>query len=156
MKIVLNIVPKCLMVVMFLLCVSQIGGAASPEPLDVAAAYLARLQESDLDGAGKLFARDSSIYESGGVEGTWQTYREHHLGPEVAEVASFTIIEKDPEVVKSEDGSLAFVAWPIEYTIVLKDERIIRSRGTVTFILVRGTDAYKIRHLHWSSRRLSG
>ena len=156
MRIVLNIVPKCLMVVMFLSYVSSIAGAASREPLDVAVAYLARLQGSDLDGAGKLFARDSSIYESGGVEGTWQRYREHHLGPEVAEVTSFTIVEKDPEVVKSEDGSLAFVAWPIEYTIVLKDERTIRSRGTVTFVLVRETDTYKIRHLHWSSRRLSG
>ncbi len=149
-------VATSLMVLMIPSYVSPNDEAAPCEPRDVAAAYLAALQESNLDGAGRLFARVSSIFESGGVEGPWQSYREHHLGPEITAVESFSIVESDPEVVRSEDGSLALVAWPIEYTIVLKDERTIRSRGTVTFVLVREADAYKIRHLHWSSHRLSG
>ena len=79
--------------------------------------------ESDLDAAGKLFASESSVYETGGVE--------------------------------SDDKRLAFVAWPIEYTIVLKDERVINSKGTVTFLFVREDGEYKIRQLNWSSRRKS-
>jgi len=123
------------------------------QPKEVAAAYLAALEASDLDAAGRLFARESSIFETGGVEGSWQTYREHHLGPEVDGVASFSINPGEPDVTTSEDATLAIVSWPIEYTISLKDGRTIRSRGTVTFVLVHEDGAHRIRHLHWSSRR---
>ena len=119
----------------------------------MAAAYFAAIQASDLDAAGALFAGESSIFETGGVEGTWQHYREHHLGPEVDGIADFVITLRDPEVTASADATLAVITWPIEYTISLKDERTIRSRGTVTFVLVQENGAYKIRHLHWSSRR---
>ncbi len=134
------------------------SGLASAEdgesPRVVAAAYLTALEASDLDRAGALFAQDSSVYETGGVEGTWQHYREHHLAPEFGAVASFSIARQDPEVAKSEDGSMAFIAWPIEYTIDLKSARTIHSKGTVTFVLVREQGEYRIRHMHWSSRRL--
>jgi len=50
------------------------------------------------------------------------------------------------------DRSMAMVAWPIEYHIVLNDGREIDSRGTVTFVLLRQDRAFKIRHMHWSSR----
>ena len=111
------------------------------------------LYASDLDAAERLFAGESSVFESGSVEGTWQHYREHHLGPEIDAISSFSIIKKDSEVLTSVDGSLAVVVWPIEYTIVLNDERTIRSNGTVTFVLARKEGHYRIRHLHWSSRR---
>ncbi len=130
-------------------------GEAPVQPQDVAAAYFAALQAPDLDAAGALFAGESSIFETGGVEGTWQHYREHHLGPEVDAIAAFTIRPKEPEVTTSEDATLAVVTWPIEYTISLKDKRTIESRGTVTFVLVRVESSYSIRHLHWSSRRIT-
>ncbi len=128
-------------------------GYASNSPRAVAEAYFDATTTSDLDAAGKLFARQSSVYETGGVEGSWEHYREHHLAPEIDAIESFTLKKKEPEIVKSGDGSLAFVAWPIEYTIVLEDERVIDSKGTVTFLLVREDGQYKIRQLHWSSRR---
>ncbi len=62
---------------------------------------------------------------------------------------------RDPEEGRSADGSMAFVAWPIEYTIELKDGRVIESKGTVTFVLVKVDEEYRIRHVHWSSRRLN-
>lgn len=48
---------------------------------------------------------------------------------------------------------MSFMAWPIEYRIELKDDRLIESRGTVTFLFVKEGSEYRIRHLHWSSRR---
>ena len=128
------------------------SGDEGESPRVVAAAYLSALEASDLDGAGALFAQDSSVYESGGVEGTWQHYREHHLAPEIDAIDSFSIVRQEPEIGQSEDGSMAFIAWPIEYTIELSD-RTIHSKGTVTFVLVREEDEYRIRHIHWSSRR---
>ena len=122
-------------------------------PTAVAAAYLDAMESGDLDTAEKLFGSSSSVYESGGQEGTWKHYREHHLGPEIDAVESFTISRGESESHKSQDGSMAFVAWPIEYRIVLKGDRTIESKGTVTFVLVRGDDGFRIRHLHWSSRK---
>ncbi len=122
-------------------------------PTAVAAAYLDAMESGDLDAAEKLFGSSSSIYESGGQEGTWKHYREHHLGPEIDSVESFTISRGESESHKSQDGSMAFVAWPIEYRIMLKGDRTVESKGTVTVVLVRGDDGFRIRHLHWSSRK---
>ena len=122
-------------------------------PTGIADAYLEAIEDSDLDRAEALFADESSVFESGGVEGTWQHYREHHIGAELEELASFTIAKGDASEEESADGSMAFVAWPIEYTIELKDGRVIESRGTVTFVLVKEDGQFRIRHLHWSSRR---
>lgn len=129
--------------------------AAEPSttPAETAAAYLTAMESSDLDAAEALFVQDSSIFETGGVEGAWQSYREHHIGPELDAIESFVISRGEFIEGKSVDGSLAFVAWPIEYTIDVADGRLIESRGTVTFVLERHEGHYKIRHLHWSSRR---
>ena len=124
-------------------------------PTETAPAYLAAMEASDLDAAEALFASDSLIFETGGVEGTWKNYRDHHIGPELDAIESFVISRTEPTESKSADGSMAFVAWPIEYTIRLTDERLIESRGTVTFVLEQQEGRYKIRHLHWSSRRKS-
>jgi hypothetical protein len=120
-------------------------------PTEVAAAYLEAMESGDLDAAETLFAPQSSIFESGGQEGDWQHYREHHIGPELSAIKSFSISQGEPEVEESQDGSMAFVAWPIKYRIDLED-RLIESIGTVTFVMVRGADGLRIRHLHWSSR----
>ncbi len=125
----------------------------SDSPTAVARAYMDAMDAGDLDAAEALFAGQSSIFETGGVEGDWKQYREHHIGPEIAHIKSFETTFGDPEEESSADGSMAFVAWPIEYRIELDDERVIESRGTVTFVLVREGDAYEIRHLHWSSRK---
>jgi ketosteroid isomerase-like protein len=122
-------------------------------PTKVASAYLDAMDTADLDRAESLFAKESSIFEGGGEEGTWKHYREHHIGPELAEFSSFKTTKGMPEEEVSADGSMAFVAWPVEYRIVLKDGKAVDSQGTVTFVLVRESDAYRIRHLHWSSRK---
>ena len=122
-------------------------------PTEVASAYLAVMESGDLEAAEALFAGHSSIFESGGQEGDWQHYREHHIGPELAEIRTFSISQGEPEVQESQDGSMAFVAWPIEYRITLEDQRVVESIGTVTFVMVRGDKGFLIRHLHWSSRR---
>ena len=122
-------------------------------PRAVAEAYLAALEARNLDAAGALFARESSIFEGGGVEGSWQRYREHHLGPEIGEIKTFTITRGTPEQVLSGDGSMAFVTVPLDYRIELADGKLVESKGAATFVLVREDNRYHIRHLHWSSRK---
>jgi SnoaL-like domain len=127
--------------------------ATGHEPTEVAAAYLEAMESGDMEAAGALFTPKSSVFESGGQEGDWHHYHEHHLGPELSAIKSFTVSRGEPEVEESQDGSMALVAWPIKYRIVLEEQRVIESNGTVTFVLVRGDDGLRIRHLHWSSRK---
>lgn len=122
-------------------------------PTAVAAAYLDAMEAADLEKAESLFARESSIFEGGGNEGTWKRYREHHIGPELAEFRSFKTTRGKAEERVSADGSMAMVAWPMEYRIELKDGKTTDSQSTVTFVLVREREVYRIRHLHWSSRK---
>ena len=154
--------PSAPLAVLFIGLVGCDGAAVSQEspltqpsrtPVEVATAYLDAMESADLDAAEVLFASRSSVFESGGEEGTWQHYREHHIGPELAEFEIFTITRGEPESQTSRDGSMAFVAWPIEYRIQLHDGRTIESRGTVTFVMALEDPEWRIRHLHWSSRR---
>jgi ketosteroid isomerase-like protein len=133
--------------------VGQQAATRPTTPIEVSSAYLDTMDTADLNRAESLFAKESSIFEAGGVEGTWQHYREHHIGPELAEFSSFKTTKGKPEEEVSADGSMAMVAWPIEYRIVLKGGKAVESKGTVTFVLVRENGAYKIRHMHWSSRK---
>lgn len=152
--------PRRLLAVLAILLVAGIGSADdSPPstPLDVAAEYFSAVEAGDLDRAEALFAEDSLIFESGGVEGDWANYRAHHLGAEIDAIESFEIRRgESPQVAVAEDGSLAAVAWPIEYTIELAAGETIESRGTVTFVLVHAAagHGYRIAQLHWSSRRV--
>ena len=131
---------------------TSIAQAAPRGPVDVARGYFEAMDRSDLDAAAALFAETSSIFETGGTEGTWEHYREHHLGPEIGAIKTFETTLGEPESERSQDGSMAFVSWPIEYHIELASGRLIDSKGTVTFVLVRQGEELRIRHMHWSSR----
>ncbi len=127
--------------------------SAESSPTDIAGDYFKAMEQKDLDAAQALFAERSSIFESGGDEGDWAHYRAHHIGTELDAIESFRITLGQAEDEVSLDGGMAFVAWPIEYRIALRDGREIDSRGTVTFVLVRSDGGFLIRHLHWSSGR---
>lgn len=129
------------------------GQEARTVPADVARSYFEAMDRKDLVAAEALFAQSSSIFESGGNEGDWAHYRDHHIGAELDAFTRFETSLGEPETESSADGTMAFIAWPIEYHIELKDGREIDSQGTVTFVLVREEGTLRIRHLHWSSRK---
>ncbi len=134
-------------------CTGSLAAQARPTATATAAAYLAAMAATDLDAAEALFAEDSLIFETGGVEGTWHDYRRHHIGPELAAIVSFEITRGEPRERQSADGTMAWVAWSVEYRIELNDGRVINSRGTVSFVLEGHEQGFRIHHLHWSSRR---
>lgn len=129
------------------------GQTTQPAPVDVARSYFEAMDRKDLVAAEALFATSSSIFETGGNEGDWVHYRDHHIGTELDAFVRFETSQGEPETESSSDGTMAYVAWPIEYHIELKDGREIDSRGTVTFVLIQEEGRFRIRHLHWSSKR---
>ena len=126
--------------------------APRPDPMVTVSAYLDATRRGELDAAAQLVVDDSIVFESGGNEGTWSHYRDHHLGPEVEMFEAFQISAGEPKVTRSADGTVVVVALPIEYDILLKDHRSISSLGATTFALVLDGDRYLIEQIHWSSR----
>ncbi len=146
---------RCLFFMIFSCTVFAAANAqtAEPAPVEVARSYFEAMDRKNLAAAEALFASSSSIFETGGNEGDWTHYRDHHIGAELDAIEHFETTLGEPESESSADGTMAFVAWPIEYQISLKDGREINSRATVTFVLVDVGEGFRIRHLHWSSRR---
>lgn len=117
--------------------------------------YKDALQNLTTEGTFELFTEDSKVFESGGVEGSYTHYIEHHLGPELGHFKSFTFsnYEIDVEV----DGTYAFTTETYVYTIVLNpddkgDSRTIKKKGVATSILKKMDGKWKIIKTHSSSR----
>jgi ketosteroid isomerase-like protein len=123
--------------------------------LKVMKTYKDALQNLTTEGTFKLFTKDSEVFESGGVEGSYANYIEHHLGPELGHFKKFEF--SDYEIDVKVDTPYAFTTETYIYTIVLKaDEkgntRTIKKKGVATSILKKVDGDWKIIKTHTSSR----
>lgn len=106
----------------------------------------------DVTGTEKLFTADSKIYESGGSEGNYAHYMEHHLTPELKEFKSFTYSDYKVEI--QVDGNYAFTTETYNYTIaVAKDNTEVKRKGVSTSVLKKVKGEWKIMISHNSSRK---
>ena len=114
--------------------------------------YSNAVEKLNVTGTEKLFAADSKIYESGGSEGTFAHYLEHHLAPEFKEFKSF--IYNDYKVDVEVDGNYAFATETYNYVIILaKDNSEVKRKGVATSVLKKIKGEWKIMISHNSSRR---
>ncbi|MBJ7882607.1 YybH family protein [Gelidibacter salicanalis] len=118
-------------------------------------AYKDALQNLTTEGTFELFSEDSKVFESGGVEGSYTHYIEHHLGPELGHFKSFTF--SDYEIEVEVDAPYAFTTETYIYTIVLNpnekgETRTISKKGVATSILKKNEGKWKIIKTHSSSR----
>ena len=123
--------------------------------IEVMKSYKDALQNLTTEGTFELFTEDSKVFESGGVEGSYAHYIEHHLGPELGHFKSFTF--SDYEIDVQVDGNYAFTTETYVYTIVLKpndkgEGRTISKKGIATSILKKVDGKWKIVKTHSSSR----
>lgn len=114
--------------------------------------YNNAVEKLDLMGTEKLLTTDSKIYESGGSEGNYAHYMEHHLTPELKEFKSFTYGDYKVEV--QVDANYAFTTETYNYTIILaKDNTEVKRRGVATSVLKKVKGEWKIMNSHNSSRK---
>jgi ketosteroid isomerase-like protein len=114
--------------------------------------YKKAIERLDTTGTGKLFASKSIVIESGKVEGRYQDYLAHHLGPELDDFKSFTFSDYKADVTV--DLPYAFATETYKYTIVLKkDNSVIERKGVASTILKKENGAWKIWQTHTSARR---
>lgn len=144
---------KLLILVTLLLSVGLLYAQTEEQKVkDVLSAYKNALEKLDVKGTDVLFVANSQIIESGKVEGTYQDYLAHHIGPELGDFTSFKF---DPyNVVVTVTGDYAFAVETYNYTIILKkDNSEIKRKGVASSFLKKENGEWKIVHMHNSSRK---
>lgn len=125
--------------------------------MQVISKYKNALESLNIKGSLDLFFKDSQVFESGGVEGTYAHYLEHHLGPEIDYFDSFKYSDYKIKVIV--DLPYAFTTETYIYTIKIKANpeksrkaRVIIKKGVATSILKKKDGEWKIMKTHTSSR----
>jgi len=147
---------KKLFVKVLLLVVSSASMFAQDKDTETVKAVLKQyntaIEKLDVTGTEKLFTSDSKIYESGGNEGSYAHYLEHHLAPEMKAFKSFTF--SDYKVAVTVSGEYAFSTETYNYTIVVaKDNKELKRKGIGTSVLKKMNGQWKIMMSHNSSRK---
>ena len=119
----------------------------------VLAAYNQALTSLDAAKAKDLFTADSAVFESGGVEGSYAHYLEHHIGPELAEFKEFSY--RDYAIEVRLELPLALATESYIYRIVLKEDgKVVEKRAATTSVLKKINGEWKIIQTHTSTRAL--
>lgn len=121
---------------------------------DVLARYQSAIERLDATGTEQLFTADSTVFETGGVEGTYANYLSHHLGPELAEFKSFKF--SDYKVDVRFEGPVALATETYNYRIETKAGVIAERRGVTTSVLKKVDGQWKILVSHNSGRKPKG
>lgn len=118
---------------------------------EVLRAYKSGIEALSVEGLSDLFMKDSEVYESGGVEGSFDHYLDHHLAPELKAFESFKF--GDHKITTMIDLPYAFTTETYYYTIVLaSDPRTISQKGVATSILKKVDNKWRILKTHTSAR----
>ncbi|PKP88003.1 MAG: DUF4440 domain-containing protein [Alphaproteobacteria bacterium HGW-Alphaproteobacteria-17] len=115
------------------------------------AQYKQAIESRDLSGVEALFAADAQIFESGGIEGNFAHYRDHHLAPELKAFKSFAF--RDYKVSVRGEGEVAIATETYSYTIVLPSGETVARDGVATSVLKWTGGKWQIISLHSSSRK---
>ena len=136
---------------MFLMIVPSLSAQQSDSAAVVEAihAYHGALASGDSAAALALLAEDVVILESGGKEDL-EHYRGHHLPADMEFSAAVPGERGEIDVVVQGD-----IAWASSTSVTQGTfrEREINSQGAELMVLSRTASGWKIRAIHWSSRR---
>jgi ketosteroid isomerase-like protein len=96
-----------------------------------------------------ILSDDAVILESGGVEGRAE-YRSHHLREDI-KFAKAVASKRGPLQIGIEGSS----AWTVgtSTTKGTFNGKAIDSKGAESMVLTKQSDGWRIRSIHWSSRR---
>lgn len=136
------------------LLMSTLANAEQPDRDGAAAvlsAYKAAIERLDITDVAKLFSPDAIVIESGKVEGNFNAYRDHHLGPELKEFKSFAFGNYKADIRL--EGPIALATETYTYRIVLQSGEAINRLGVASTVLKWNGQAWQIVSTHSSSRK---
>lgn len=117
----------------------------------VLAQYKAAIERLDPRGTERLFAADSQVFESGGAEGSYANYLQHHLTPELGEFKSFAF--SDYRIDVRFVGGVALATETYRYRIAPKVGDPAERLGVATSVLRKTRGEWRIVSMHNSARR---
>lgn len=120
----------------------------------VLARYKSAIERLDATGTEQLFTTDSTIFETGGVEGNYANYLAKHLGPELGHFKSFKF--SDYKVDVRFEGPVALATETYSYRIEPKEGEVAERKGVATSVLKKVGGAWKILSMHGSARKPKG
>ncbi len=118
----------------------------------VVKAYHEAMARKDVDALKNLFHPDLVVFEAGGVDKGRDAYLEHHLGPELKELKSWTYGPMETSVLTGDPTSVVLCSFT--YEAALDSGKISKGKATESMVLTRTAEGWRIRHLHWSSRAI--
>ena len=132
---------------------SPTATAVSPDEAavkDVLARYKSAIEKLDATGTEALFTPDSTVFETGGVEGSYANYLAKHLGPELGHFNSFKF--SDYKVDIRFEGPVALAIETYKYRIETKKGEVVERQGVATSVLKKIGNQWKILSTHSSGR----
>lgn len=117
----------------------------------VLSAYKSAIERLDASGTERFFTSDSTIFETGGVEGSYVNYLAKHLGPELGHFKSFEF--SDYKVGVRFEGPVALATETYKYRIEPKEGEVAERLGVATSVLKKIDGEWKIISMHNSARR---
>lgn len=148
MKITKNVL---LALVLALVSTSVFGQNDKTEVEKVMKAYKSGIEALSTEGLSDLFMEESQVFESGGSEGTFAHYLDHHLGPELKVFSAFDF--NDYKISTVVDLPYAFTTETYVYKIVIASNgKVIEKKGVATSVLKKVDGKWLIMKTHSSSR----
>jgi len=127
---------------------------ASNPAVQVARTYLAARGKADLNALNALFLDKgrATVSENSIDEGTWETYRDHHLMPEFKTMPGFAMSITKEDVQSF--GATSIVRQTGTFSLPNSNQKDIKKayHAAVTYLVVDDDGTPRIAHLHWSSR----
>lgn len=115
--------------------------------------YKSAIERLDATGTDGLFTTDSSLFETGGVEGNYANYLAHHLGPELKAFKSFGFSNYKVDI--RFEGPVALATETYTYRIETKKGEVAERIGVATSVLRKENGRWKILVMHSSARKPS-
>jgi uncharacterized protein (TIGR02246 family) len=116
--------------------------------------YNAAIERLDATGTERLFTADSTVFETGGVEGSYTNYLAKHLGPELGHFKSFKFSDYKLDV--RFEGPVALATETYTYRVEPKTGAVAQRRGVATSVLKKVDGQWKILTMHNSARTPRG
>lgn len=114
--------------------------------------YKSAIERLDATETERLFTAESTVFETGGVEGSYANYLAKHLGPELGHFKSFKFSDYKVEVhLLSADAAHAIETY--KFRIETKAGEVVDRLGVATSVLRKENGTWKIVMMHSSSRR---
>lgn len=118
--------------------------------LKVLAEYRAAMEAKSIEKLAAVMDPNLLILEGVHTNVGWADYRDNHIGPEMRDWKEFKVA--DPKVLEVViAGDMAYAVEQAVITIAMAEKTVVIDAAE-TFVLRKGPEGWKIKHLHYSGK----